>query len=99
MAEEKRLVGPTETTGNTQIATGAPLSALGGAVWPDKSGAMLLPLVASSMSAFGGKADVNHCVAECPLLAISGHSGDDGVSHLMHHKRTYLTRPASVRKP
>ncbi len=26
------------------------------------------------MSAFGGKADVNHCVGECPLLAISGHS-------------------------
>ncbi len=26
-----------------------------------------------SMSAFGGKADVNHCVGECPLLAISGH--------------------------
>ncbi len=25
------------------------------------------------MSAFGGKADVNHCVGECPLLAISGH--------------------------
>ncbi len=24
------------------------------------------------MSAFGGKADVNHCVGECPLLAISG---------------------------
>ncbi len=29
------------------------------------------------MSAFGGKADVNHCVGECPLLAISGHSGDE----------------------
>ena len=26
-----------------------------------------------SMSAFGGKADVNHCVGECPLIAISGH--------------------------
>ena len=26
------------------------------------------------MSAFGGKADVNHCVGECPLLAISGHT-------------------------
>ncbi len=26
------------------------------------------------MSAFGGKADVNHCVGECPLLATSGHS-------------------------
>ncbi len=26
------------------------------------------------MSAFGGKADVNHCVAESPLLAISGHT-------------------------
>ena len=25
------------------------------------------------MSAFGGKADINHCVGECPLLAISGH--------------------------
>ena len=25
-------------------------------------------------SAFGGKADVNHCVGECPLLAISGPS-------------------------
>ncbi len=24
------------------------------------------------MSAFRGKADVNHCVGECPLLAISG---------------------------
>ncbi len=23
----------------------------------------------SIMSAFGGKADVNHCVGECPLLA------------------------------
>ncbi len=28
----------------------------------------------SRMSAFGGKADVNHCVGECPLIAISGHS-------------------------
>jgi len=26
-----------------------------------------------SISAFGGKADVNHCVAECPLIATSGH--------------------------
>ena len=26
------------------------------------------------MSAFGGKADVIHCVGECPLIAISGHS-------------------------
>ena len=26
------------------------------------------------MSAFGGKADVNHQVAECPLIAISGHA-------------------------
>ena len=26
------------------------------------------------MSAFGGKADVNHCVGECPLIAISGHT-------------------------
>ncbi len=25
------------------------------------------------MSAFGGKADVNHCVGECPLIANSGH--------------------------
>ncbi len=25
-----------------------------------------------SMSAFGGKADVNHCVGECPLLAKNG---------------------------
>ncbi len=30
-----------------------------------------------SMSAFGGKADVNHCVGECPLIAISGHKGGD----------------------
>jgi len=28
------------------------------------------------MSAFGGKADVNHCVGECLLIAKSGHSGD-----------------------
>ncbi len=26
------------------------------------------------MSAFGGKADVHHCVGECPLIAISGQS-------------------------
>ena len=26
-----------------------------------------------AMSAFGGKADVNHCVGECPLIAKSGH--------------------------
>ncbi len=25
------------------------------------------------MSAFGGRADVNHCVGECPLIARSGH--------------------------
>ncbi len=50
-----------------------PLSALEGAVWPDKSGAMLLPLVASSMSAFGGKADVNRIHPICPLIATSGH--------------------------
>ena len=29
---------------------------------------------ASRMSAFGGKADVNHGLAELPLIAISGHS-------------------------
>ncbi len=29
------------------------------------------------MSAFGGKADVNHSPAEGPLLAKSGHSGDE----------------------
>ncbi len=28
------------------------------------------------MSAFGAKADVNHQTPECPLIAISGHSGD-----------------------
>ena len=28
------------------------------------------------MSAFGGKADVNHCVGECPLLAMSGRFSD-----------------------
>ncbi len=31
--------------------------------------------IKSGMSAFGGKADLNHDPAECPLLAISGHSG------------------------
>ena len=30
-----------------------------------------------SMSAFGGKADVNHQTPECPLIAISGHSRSD----------------------
>ena len=30
-----------------------------------------------SISAFGGKADVNHCVGECPLLAKSGHDMSD----------------------
>ena len=30
------------------------------------------------MSAFGGKADVNHQVAECPLIAKSGHWLPDG---------------------
>ncbi len=29
---------------------------------------------APGMSAFGGKADVNHCAGECPLLATSGRS-------------------------
>ena len=28
------------------------------------------------MSAFGGKADIIQGVGECPLIAISGHSGD-----------------------
>ncbi len=36
-----------------------------------KSGHFSYPSV---MSALGGKADVNYCVGECPLLAISGHS-------------------------
>ncbi len=31
------------------------------------------------MSAFGGKADVNHETPECPLIAISGHK-DEGYS-------------------
>ncbi len=26
------------------------------------------------MSGFGGKADVNHCVGECPLIANSGNT-------------------------
>ncbi len=48
------------------------------------------------MSAFGGKADVNHCVGECPLIAISGHwwanenggSGEpDRTPHLHNRKR------------
>ncbi len=45
------------------------------------------------MSAFGGKADVNHCVGECPLLAISGHSNPsppcplvDDLARLRHHQ-------------
>ena len=29
------------------------------------------------MSAFGGKADVNHCVGGCPLIAISRHFNPD----------------------
>ena len=29
------------------------------------------------MSAFGAKADVNHYGSECPLIAKSGHSGDE----------------------
>ncbi len=38
--------------------------------------AIMAPIRTSrrGMSAFGGKADVNHCVGECPLIAISGHS-------------------------
>ncbi len=28
------------------------------------------------MSAFGGKVDINQGVSECPLIAISRHSGD-----------------------
>ncbi len=48
------------------------------------------------MSAFGGKADVNHCVGECPLLATSGHwwanenggSGEpDRTPHLRNRER------------
>ncbi len=31
------------------------------------------PTTGIAMSGFGGKADVNHCVGECPLIAISGH--------------------------
>ncbi len=33
-----------------------------------------------SISAFGGKADVNHCVGECPFIAISGHSATRVIS-------------------
>ncbi len=48
------------------------------------------------MSAFGGKADVNHCVGECPLIAISGHwwanenggpREPDGTPHLHNRER------------
>ncbi len=45
------------------------------------------------MSAFGGKADVNHCVAECPLIAISGHPELFG-----RFRRTVLS-PAIPRRP
>ena len=55
-----------------------------------------------SMSAFGRKADVNHCVGECPLIAISGPwvvFRDTAIRHLdagdgsrpPHQKRTCRT--------
>ncbi len=44
--------------------------------WDPSIQAIMAPIRTSrrGMSAFGGKADVNQGVAECPLLAISGHS-------------------------
>jgi hypothetical protein len=59
------------------------------------------------MSAFGGKADVNHCVGECPLLAISGHSdsgggrdqpltGPGGEARIFDH--TFIQNPLGARQ-
>ncbi len=41
------------------------------------------------MSAFGGRADVNHCVGECPLIATSGHRPHPKFSLLCGVKWTF----------
>jgi len=40
------------------------------------------------MSAFGGKADVNHSPAEGPLIAKSGHPGDGKKSGIFPERAT-----------
>ncbi len=42
-------------------------------LWVDPSSTGV-PRRRGALSAFGGKADGNHCVGDCPLIAISGHS-------------------------
>ena len=58
-----------------------PLSGHGGktnGASAQRSGDQLtVKMEAPRMSAFGGKADINHQSSECPLIAKSGHS-DDG---------------------
>jgi len=54
------------------------------------------------MSAFRGKADVNHWVAECLLIAISGHpyacDGDRARSRLRKPERLYRHVPPRLRR-
>ncbi len=49
------------------------------------------------MSAFGGKADVNHYASEGPLIAISGHRGDGEATDLHDQVRHALTRQTPYR--
>ena len=48
------------------------------------------------MSAFGGKADIFQGVAECPLLAKSGHPGDGKKSEIF---KNGLRKTVHLRKP
>ena len=49
------------------------------------------------MSAFGGKAEINHQAAERPLIAINGHMAHKADPSAHSHKRKYATAPIFVR--
>ncbi len=55
------------------------------------------------MSAFGGKADINHGLAEGPLIAISGHSKDTrpilgGVCLMMKNRAEWASEHGQITK-
>ncbi len=53
------------------------------------------------MSAFGGEADINQQPSECPLIAISGHSGDgkkSGIFFRTGYERQFTSAQAAGSK-
>ena len=56
--------------------------------------------IGARTSAFGGKAYINHGLAERPLIAKSGHRDADGGSSPLHQERTTTTtQPNALEAP